>query len=235
MRRRVIFVVIVVVCFFASVNFAESVRVGFKATAQVTPLLFGVPLRPYAHTAVESSSTVGPSLELLLPAHITFEASGLRKRMGYNDTIITSVGLGPRRSVEYRDTTATLWEIPMLVKWRMREARVSPVIGGGLALRHVGGKTHAYGVLASSIPTVPLTPFDRMENIRELEKTWTQGLTSTVGMSVQVGFLHFSPDIRYTRWVNFAFRDPHPNIVVPVVVSKRDQIDVLMGVTFSFK
>ena len=102
-------------------------RVGFKATAQVTPLLFGVPLPPYAHTAVESSSTVGPSLELLLPAHITFEASGLRKRMGYNDTIITSVGLGgPRRSVEYRDTTATLWEIPMLVKWRMREARVSP-------------------------------------------------------------------------------------------------------------
>jgi hypothetical protein len=151
--------------------------------------------------------------------------------MSYNNTTGPfSVISGSTRTT--RDTTVTSWEIPLLLKWRMRDGRVSPLIGGGFSLRHVGGSTHAYGT--STTGSIGLnrqtTAFDRMENISELDKPWTQGIVASAGVSVGAGLVRLSPELRYTRWANSAIKDPAS---VPELESKSNQFEILVGITFS--
>jgi hypothetical protein len=228
MLRQFILAVGVLVCFWPSAGFAQSVRAGLRAGAQVTPFLTMATSPPLQTASQNGSAPVGPSFELLLPRRITVEASALRKRLNYSTTLVWYIPIsGGLRTVTNSDTTATSWEIPLLLKWRIKQNRVSPLVGVGLSLRHIGGRTHSYGLQQVGVASV--APFDRTESIRELDNVWTQGIIGSTGWSLQTGVFHFSPELRYTRWANFALREPRS----PRVTSKLDQLEFFVGVTFS--
>ena len=234
-RRRVTSIVGFMFLLSPVALFGQRIGVGIKGTVQFTNLLSREALNPN-FTENETRSTVGPSVELSLPKRFMFEATALRKRLSYNNRAGSIRGQGG--TIVSNDTTATFWEVPLLLKWRTHEGRVSPLIGAGLSARHVDGHTHFYGISKVLDPLAPITTFDFMREIPQLGEESPVGFVASAGMSIRVRFLHLSPEVRYTRWAGRAFPGLQKFEIVsespiPHARSKQDQFEVLVGITFS--
>jgi hypothetical protein len=150
--------------------------------------------------------TVGPTFELMFPAHIGFEADALYKRSGYtqNFTFFDA------------ETKLNSWEFPLLFKAALPAGESFGVFGdGGLTFRHVQGST-TYSDPFTSPLSRPL----------ELTDPWAHGFVAGGGVSLRVGSIRFEPELRYTRWAS-------GNFSVPAFISNPNQIDYLLGVKFT--
>lgn len=112
--------VFLVVCAAAA---AQPISAGLK---------FGVPLNdafsvqspnPLSYVAQTQRYTVGPFIELRLPAHLAIEIDALYRRYGYQTAPLFS-----RAPVR-----ASSWEFPVLGKYRLFSGPVQPYIEGGVA------------------------------------------------------------------------------------------------------
>jgi len=186
---------------------AQTVSVGAKVGSPLNdsfiPDSSGFNLNSF-FTTFTKRYTVGPSVEVMFPFHIGFEADALYKRSGYTRDFALLTA----------EIKVNSWEFPLLFKARVPGESVGAFANAGVSLRRVQGTT-AYSDGTSSLNQ----PF-------ELAQPWTHGLVAGGGVSLKFGSIHFDPELRYTRWGTQNFSVPG------AFVSNPNQIEYLLGVRF---
>lgn len=153
--------------------------------------------------------SVGPYLEFTpfrsLPG---LETGFLYKRLRTSNYY----GPFPNVALNYITSTATLLEIPLLLKWHHRSLFAS----AGATIRRTGDYAQNYRF-------VPLFPgFSTTETRSQVsnENRMLYGATVAAGYSKPWGRLRIEPEIRFTRWT--ALRE----------VPRQNQVEFLLGISF---
>jgi hypothetical protein len=200
---------------------AQLVSFGVKGGVPLTDAVGG----SFGGSSEAGRYTVGPLLELRLPASFAFEANALYKRIGYNasqsDSGLTIMGQARAHSLEF----------PLLVKYYLPLAHVSrPFVGGGYVIRHlmgVKGSAHIFGTSSggTTIDTTFSVPASTV-----IHNDPTHGIAVGAGLRLGAGWLHVAPEVRYTRWGGRPFDDQGPNGFF--LQSSKNQVDLLVGLSF---
>jgi opacity protein-like surface antigen len=198
-----------VTVFACTLSAEQTVSVGVKAGVPIMDA-FAVASRPSSlnnYTFDTRRYTVGPAFELRLPYSFAFETDALYKRLNYASN--------PFGFDMFRATTSGhSWEFPLLLKHHFR-GPLHPFGDLGVSLRRVSGKTNfTNGV------------FQTTQEPLELVHTWTTGLAAGGGSDLQIGPVHFQPEIRYTRWGKESFSSASG-----VLSSNLNALDLLIGVS----
>ena len=145
---------------------------------------------------------IGPTAEVRLPFHLSIEVDGLYRRNGF---VISGFRGNPSLWGPVDD-----WQVPLLAKYEIKAGLLRPFVNGGVVYRHAG--------VASSSSA----------NLLALDHPNSAGIAIGGGLTVKLGVLGLSPQVRYTRW-------PNPPLTIhelPFAVSSMNQADVLIGFTF---
>jgi hypothetical protein len=166
--------------------------------------------------------TVGPVLEIRLPASFAAEFSALYRRAGFTFQYMASI-----QNVTSR-VRANSWEFPMIFKYYMggRNAVARPYVSGGYVLRFLSNAQQAR--YTSPLPGFPPPPI--YHGAYWLDSNPSQGMAIGGGLSLKAGPIHIAPEIRYTGWFTVPF-DTYGSHGF-TVQSARDQVDLLVAVTF---
>jgi hypothetical protein len=199
----------------ASPAYSQLLSFGVKAGAQITDS-YSISNNCCA-TAIpyDRHYIIGPTAEVRLPFHLSFEADALYRRSGF-----TAISTGDSTNgTEATRFTVNDWQIPFLVKWAPGEHVFRPFIDAGVTYRHVSqtgfteGIASGVSLFATSLPATPLNAN-------------SPGATVGAGLAFKAGFLRISPEIRYTHWTALAFRDQN------LAATQPNQVDFLVGFTF---
>jgi len=190
---------------------AQSIAFGIKAGAPITD---GFVVNDNAsnltnYTFNTQRYTVGPTFEVGLPYHLTFETDALYKRLRY---VSFPFGFDSFRGT----TNATSWEFPLLIK-RYFNTSLHPYGSAGVSIRSISGARTFFTNDQFQTTEAPL----------ELADKRSTGFTTGGGIDLALRRIHFQPEIRYTRWGQANFSSPNG-----VLSSNLNSIDVLLGVTF---
>jgi len=121
--------------------------------------------------------TVGPSLQVSLPAGLRLEVDALYRPVAYR--IATS--LNPAANV-----SASQFRFPVLIQRHLLDLPlVKPYAEAGLSFDHLSNLSQA----ANLLPTQP----------GAIVRTTHAGLVLGFGLDIKVPFVRVSPEIRYTR------------------------------------
>lgn len=152
--------------------------------------------------------TVGPTVELNLPAGFGVQVDALYKRFAFGRPG-GFIGEFPAA-----DTTGNSWEFPVMVKWTAPGA-VAPFVNAGASFRNWSG----FDQLGNFVTGQEFSEIDDKNNV---------GFVAGGGLSLRMGRVKISPEIRYTRWGVDNFADGVRNILK----SNKNQAEVLVGFTF---
>jgi hypothetical protein len=210
--------------------FSQPVRFGFKAGLEGTaPVHVSEQYRRARHPFI-----IGPAAEVSLPGGFAFEISALHRRVSYSQIDFVFFPVAEERQ---RETNADSWEVPLVARKYFSAGGFGRIHAGvGFAARRTSGKTRVIGYeLVRNFPGPPGPPSyrraaffsGREESPAESEREWNQGLVGAVGQEFRVGLLRLQPELRYTRWSNHTFRGFRD-----VLISNRNSLDFLVGVTF---
>jgi len=186
-------------------SFAQTISVGGKIGAPLNDS-FQQTSFLNSFTSFTKRYTVGPSFEMMFPAHIGFEADALYKRSGYTQGF----------SFLNADTKVNSWEFPLMLKVASPGESVGAFANGGLSLRYDQAST----AIDTSALTQPI-----FTQALGLPQPWSHGAVVGGGVSLKFGSIHFAPELRYTRWMS-------PNSGISLFTSNPNQIEYLLGVSF---
>lgn len=180
-------------CFSAALVFAAV-----SATAQPigAGLKVGVPLDDAftligtGFNATKPSYTLGPFVELRLPANFAIEVDALYEGVKFNFQSPALIGL-PR---EISTTTASSWQFPLLLKYRFGRRLLRPYIEGGVAAYHIGNVKQV-GQTITQLPSQVSTALSRVGS-----SFINGGGVIGGGVELKLGLLRIAPEIRFTRW-----------------------------------
>jgi hypothetical protein len=195
----------------ASPTLAQHFTAGIKIGGQVTSTLTfdpeEVPFSPsFDHV------TFGPQVAVSLPQGLGLELDALHKHYAYgSDLFVMDLVRGIHLAGNY-DTHISLWEFPLMLKWRpSRHTLFSPLfpfLAAGLAQRH----THVIQHTTLFNPTVPPQPQFAAVPVsgppEPLVNTWTVGPVVGGGLEYSKRHIHVAPEIRYTHWTQPGFGSP---------------------------
>ena len=209
--------------FSAGVKGGLPINHAFDAqTASTRPPPFGYLQSPY-QSAVERTVpyTVGPTLEVRLPARFQLEADALYSRAIYDYTAILT--LSPSRGSKLIDEkhVVGLWGFPILLKYRpIKRSDVRPFLAGGATIEY-NRDTAAQGLTGVAAPAgMPC-----VSPIHSFTQTSTVvGPTIAAGLEFGLWRLRVSSEIRYTRWAGEAIA------ISPVLRSNQNSTQFLIGV-----
>jgi hypothetical protein len=162
---------------------------------------------------------IGPVVELRLPFGLGIEADALYRHLNYQSSS-TLVDV-----LQTSQTTAGSWEFPILLKYRFPSKIVRPYVDGGVAFDTLSGlkQTVTNTLFPSQTTTTTSTG-----SPPELQHTTTEGFVLGGGLDIHI-LLHFSPEIRYTRWGSAQFSVPG---LASLFHSNQNQAEFLLGITF---
>ena len=113
---------------------------------------------------------IGPSMQIQLRRTFALEVDAIFKPLGFTQS--TVLFDGSRRSVS--PATVVTWQFPLLLKYQLRDSRLSPFVVGGPSFRTSGNLN---GAKPSSV-----------------------GITGGAGFTIPWRSMRFEPTVRYTRW-----------------------------------
>ena len=190
------------------------------------------PARDWTFSTASHSTRFGggPRIEVLAGRKWTFTAELLFNRLKYTKSTTIAWGTDdPNTTADDRvhmfrneDTRASLWDIPLLLQYSGfgRGAWSGFYLTGGAALRTVTG------VQSSILTTYPDA------STSTSQETTPPSRRNVIGGVIGAGFhivddfnIHWTPEIRYTRWAGSTFGSDS-------TISPRNQIEVGMGFTF---
>jgi hypothetical protein len=159
--------------------------------------------------------TVGPTAELRLPFQFALEADALFRtyRLGSASTYQLTADLQPVFTVSKQD--AKVWDIPLLVKYRLPGKLMRPFITAGDVLSRVSTETTAAQTCFAGSPCLPFNAAQWTANTFSY-KTWRHGFTGGLGAEYTVKRIKIAPELRYMNQAN----------------PRSDQFSILVGVTF---
>ncbi len=163
---------------------------------------------------------IGPALEVHLPLGLSAEVDLLYRRLEYNSKIEVASPPGPAQVIDAR-TTGQVWELPLLVKYRVPGVLVRPYLAAGLSYRRLA-HFRARSAPAGSPATVSVT-----DQPPELTGRNGVGPTLGAGLELKVRRVRISSEIRYTRWGASGFK-----AALGGFASQLNQADLLLGIAF---
>jgi opacity protein-like surface antigen len=199
---------LILLAFFAQICFAESpFIIGVRG---------GVPLGDVIQTVQSgsriSSSTdhyvVGPTLGIRLPAGFSVAGDALFTRLTLSTTSSSSSA-----SIS---ASASSWEFPVLLRYTIGREGIAPFVGAGVSVRHLSDFGNIGPFLTNS-----------SSNTSVIGSTAT-GFALDGGLQFHVGFLHISPEIRYTHWGSNNIGSAFQN----VIRTNDNEGQILVGLTF---
>jgi len=218
---------------------AQKLRIGIESGPQLTAPLEATPQAvihpPFSDFQRDVKRfTYGPTIEISLPWSLGVELEALHQKLKYTSTL--SEPFGVRRVAE---TTATSWEVPILLKrYIHRFGPMRPYGDVGLSLRHVSGQTHVDACGPRFEPVFMVCGFVSSQTVpaEDLINTSSAGLVLGSGVDFQRSSLHISPEIRYTHWSNESFRNLGtltPGVPGAATLrSNKDALEFLISFTF---
>ena len=208
---------LILLLFTALSAFPQVVEIGAKGGVPMTDLLNGSHSPAGLYSTATRRYLVGPTVEFHFPLGFRLEFDAIYRRAGFDSTRNFVDGFSTSQ------TTANLWEFPVLVKHPLLPGPVQPFIDAGVSIRHVSNVEQAiqtFRAIGSSSSTT--------SNPAELNNSTNAGFTAGIGLAFHTGIVRVSPEVRYTRWGSEAFRDP----VNGLLHTKLNQADFLLGITF---
>ncbi len=179
------------------------------------PLIFGVRGgAPFTTTtdaltsglgAISSSQRfeVGPTLGVRLPLGFSVEGDALFNRQSLN--------IGQFAGFTAVNTHSDSWQFPVMLKFTPGHQLVAPVLGAGVAVRHIND----FGNVSSFL-------------LNGTTSSNSVGFVAGGGFRLKVGPVNITPEVRYTRWGGNSFSQALLNLL-PL---NRNEASVLVGVTF---
>lgn len=146
---------------------------------------------------------VGPTLGVRLPLGFSMEGDALFNRQTLN--------FGQFGGFTAASTHSDSWEFPVMLKFTAGRQTIAPVLGAGVAVRHL-----------NNFGNVPSFLFSGSSSSN------TVGFVAGGGLRFKVGPVSITPEVRYTRWSSESFSQSLLNLL-PL---HRDEASVLVGVTF---
>ena len=198
-------------------GFGQFISVGVKGGVPLTDAYSTVSSGLLSATAYNRRYVVGPTAELHLPFHLSFEVDALYRRNGFDYSAPPSqffTGFSSRTKVND-------WEIPLLGKYTLGAGPFRPFLDAGLTYRHVS-IADFIGISGATKATTPFVPLDNPS---------IAGFTLGGGLTLKLLLIRVSPEIRYTHWGSQAFQGLTRTSTTPLS-STTDQADFLVGLTF---
>lgn len=176
-------------------------------------LVLAVPLHAQLHLGVKGGVPLNDAVKATNP----FRSEFARWTFGGVAELDLPAGLGIELDLLYRRTGYSLeeaqpgpgpdnignsWEFPLLVKYKFPGILARPYLAGGLSFRRI-----------TDIPNI-------LEN-------GSRGVVLGTGLRISALLVRISPELRYTRWNNEAFR-----AAGGALGSSRNQVELLVGITF---
>lgn len=152
--------------------------------------------------------TFGPTVAVNFPGGVSVQADALYKRFSFGRPG-GFVGNFPGK-----DTTGNSWEFPVLLKWTA-DGRVAPFLNAGASFRNWSGIDQ-------------IGNFVTGQDFDEVDDKLNVGFVAGGGLTLKLGSMRISPEIRFTRWGVNNFADGVKNILE----SNKNQAEVLVGFTF---
>ena len=149
--------------------------------------------------------TLGPTVELHLPAGFGVEADALYRNFDYNASLL---GV----DTFLKNTASNAWEFPLLLKYRAPGPFVRPFVDGGVAWDRWSGYTQLSGIGTSTKTNVSGV---------------NTGLVVGAGIELKLPLVKLSPEVRYSRWGANNISD-----VQSLLQSNQNRAEFLLGVTF---
>jgi opacity protein-like surface antigen len=186
-----------------------GLRIG-RAFTDPTRVQLG-PSLSYAPTS--GASIIGGAVELRVRQFgVAFEV--LRRPLDYDLS-------GP--NVDLR-TEGSLWEFPLMARYRFRSGYVTPYVGAGVAWNRVSATER--GEILQTSPAGPATTQRVSRTPADLRERSVAGTPIAAGLEGTMVFVYFSAELRYTRWHG----DNFANAIGPL--SRRNQVELLFGIMF---
>ncbi|MGA3017093.1 MAG: outer membrane beta-barrel protein [Bryobacteraceae bacterium] len=211
---------------------AQQFWFGVKGGVPVTPILTAGIGDPFnAYTVYTNPYIVGATAEIRLTRGLSIGVDALMRHWSYLDRGKYQPGF----SVFSSRTTANDWEFPLFARYRLRRGKaIDPFVNAGAAVDWLQGlrqsTTVTYFIGGSTPTTFSTYP------PQELQRRTTAGVVGGGGVDLKCGRVHVEPEVRYTYWTGRHFGNPSPVLpalgYVPSLDSARDQVEVLLGITF---
>ncbi len=194
--------------------FAQPFSFGVKGGVPLTDFVNAAKTQNFTATSSTDRYIVGPTVELRLPFGLGVEFDVLYRHFGYG-----TVG-GITTTSTAKDTTSSAWEFPLLAKYRFKGKLFRPFVDAGVSWDKLSGLTQSVRSTVASVTSTTSTPL-------ELNNSTSRGFVMGGGVDIKVLLIHFSPEVRYTRWGSAHFVDP-----IGLISSKQNQAEFLLGITF---
>jgi hypothetical protein len=219
----------------AAVSFAQGLTFGFVAGVPLTvlldndsPPLFAGDLAPISDLISDTThrSILGASLGWRLRGEFSLEAEALHRHLDYQDFLEFVMPQIPQESFA---VSASDWEFPLVLKYRLPGRVVRPYFSGGAALDVLTASSSywTYGNVVYYDPYTLSTSIGGTTGTTSspygLQHKNVAGALVGFGLDLRCGPLHISPEIRYTRWTNYHFKDAVDN-------SRQNQAEFLIEI-----
>jgi len=203
---------------------AQTFSFGVKAGAPVTSAL---PYDASPYSMVDTGRwTVGPTAEVRLFSHLSFEADALFRGYRFQSLggsfILSGTSLITNQTVPvsafFRGNTKE-WDFPLLLKYRFQAGTMHPFVDGGYEFAHASSD-FTISCLAGpdACPTVGVGSSVSSVSSQNSHSSSVNrhGPAAGVGIDFKFGKVRISPEVRYTKLT-------HPNA---------NEVTVLAGFTF---
>jgi len=210
---------------------AQQFWFGVKAGVPANQLLTAGIGDPFnAYNVYTNPYIVGATAEVRIAGGLSIGVDGLMRHWNYLDRGKYNPGMSSYAS----RTTANDWEFPVFTRYRFRHGkRFALFVNAGAAvdwLQDMQQNTTVTYFIGGSTPTNLST-----NSPQELQHRTTVGALGGAGLDLKLGPIHFEPEVRYTHWTRH-FGNSSPVLptlgYVPSLYSTRNQVEVLLGVTF---
>lgn len=162
--------------------------------------------------------TIGPTIEFRFPAGFAAGADALYRRIGSSSA--RSVGAASF----FSDSATSHWEVPVFLKYALRQVPFRPFVAGGINLEHAD-TSGRYG--CSGDPQLCSGP-GISASTHSTGSGW--GLLAEAGVQLSFGRLTIAPEFRYNRWINGYFTKAFPDSGYPFGI--QNQAEILVGLRF---
>ena len=165
--------------------YSQMFSFGVKVGVPLTTIYTQQQIADGGAFAGEQRFTIGPTVEIHLPLHLSFEADVLWRQSSFS-----TIGGHFNRDL---DSAVDDWQVPLLAKYEIGLGPIHPFIDGGVVYRHVT-------TTSSSVPP-PTNPN-------------TVGVSVGGGVTVKLLRLRISPEIRYAKWPTPAFSSAYGGPII---------------------
>ena len=162
---------------------AQGLSVGVLGGAPDTNVVNGNTINGIQSIAESANFTIGPTLQVNLPASLRLEVDALLRPYSFN---LTGLNVAD-------DISSLQWRFPFLLQYRFGVPLVKPFVEAGLSFDHLSNISAA----AKSITSGP----------GELLHSSNASIVLGAGLDVKVPFVRLSGELRYSRQTVSNFSD----------------------------